>query len=40
MAETRLDRIEKKVDRFGYRLKILYGLIIINIGTVVLLRFI
>ncbi len=39
MAKTRLDDIEKKVDSIGFRVKIIWGLIIVNIGTVVLLRF-
>ncbi len=40
MAKTRLDDIEKKVDRLGFRIKIIWGLIILNIGTAVLLRFV
>ena len=38
--EERLDDLEKAVDRVGFRIKILYVLIILNIGTAVLLRFV
>jgi hypothetical protein len=37
---SRIGKVEQKVDQLGFRIKVMWGLIILNIGTAVLLRFI
>lgn len=40
MAKSKIKEVETKVDRLGFRIKILYVLIVLNIGTAILLRFV